>query len=157
MKTNLKSISNNLAKMAINWYKIGQMPLWRMNIEFGITMMNVTPCEGCQYKLTSSTTNSMIIEHRLRKKKNWHKLVRLIMTGNILADKNKQLIYQGVTKRCLPKGGYFPATFDVTMNQKHWSNEKTALPLSSTSGYPTLKIRADKLGHISYNFDIIFF
>ena len=36
-KTNLKSISNNLAKMAINWQKIGQMTLWRMNIKFGIT------------------------------------------------------------------------------------------------------------------------
>ena len=36
-KTNLKSISNNLAKMIINWHKIGQMPLWRMNIKFGIT------------------------------------------------------------------------------------------------------------------------
>ena len=36
-KRNLKSISNNLAKMAINWQKIGQMPLWRINIKFGIT------------------------------------------------------------------------------------------------------------------------
>ena len=25
-KTNLKSISNKLAKMAINWHKIGQIP-----------------------------------------------------------------------------------------------------------------------------------
>ena len=30
----LKSISNNLAKIAINWHKIGQMPLWRMNIKW---------------------------------------------------------------------------------------------------------------------------
>ena len=36
-KTNLKSISNNLAKMAINWHKIGQMPLWDKNINLGIT------------------------------------------------------------------------------------------------------------------------
>ena len=35
-KTNLKSISNNLAKMAINWHKIGQMPLLRMNINLVI-------------------------------------------------------------------------------------------------------------------------
>ena len=27
-KTNLKFITNKLAKMAINWHKIGQMPLW---------------------------------------------------------------------------------------------------------------------------------
>ena len=27
--TYLKSISTNLLKMAINWHKIGQMPLWR--------------------------------------------------------------------------------------------------------------------------------
>ena len=26
---NSKFISNKLAKMAINWHKIGQMPLWR--------------------------------------------------------------------------------------------------------------------------------
>ena len=26
-------ISNSLVKMAINWHKIGQMPLWRMNIK----------------------------------------------------------------------------------------------------------------------------
>ena len=31
-KTNLKSISNNLAKMAINWHKIGQMPLWHKTL-----------------------------------------------------------------------------------------------------------------------------
>ena len=36
-KTNLKSISNNLAKMAINWHKIGQMPLWHKKINLGIT------------------------------------------------------------------------------------------------------------------------
>ena len=36
-KTNLNFISNNLAKMAINWHKIGQMPLWHKNINFGIT------------------------------------------------------------------------------------------------------------------------
>ena len=36
-KTNLKSISNNLAKMDINWHKIGQMPLWHKNINLGIT------------------------------------------------------------------------------------------------------------------------
>ena len=26
-------ISKHLAKMTINWYKIGQMPLWRVNIK----------------------------------------------------------------------------------------------------------------------------
>ena len=36
-KTNLKSISNKLAKMAINWHKIGQMPLRHKNIKLGIT------------------------------------------------------------------------------------------------------------------------
>ena len=36
-KTNLKSISNNLAKSAINWHNIGQMPLLHKNIKFGIT------------------------------------------------------------------------------------------------------------------------
>ena len=36
-KTNLKFISNKLAKMAIDWHKIGQMPLWLKNIKLGIT------------------------------------------------------------------------------------------------------------------------
>ena len=33
-ETNFKSISNNLAKMAINGHKIGQMPLWHKNIKW---------------------------------------------------------------------------------------------------------------------------
>ena len=37
VNTNLKSISNNLAKMAINWQKIGQTLLRHMNIKIGIT------------------------------------------------------------------------------------------------------------------------
>ena len=32
VNVNVKSLSNKLDKMAINWHKIGQMPLWRMNI-----------------------------------------------------------------------------------------------------------------------------
>ena len=43
-KTNLKSISNNLAKMAINWHKIGQMPLWHKNINLGITWSFFSKC-----------------------------------------------------------------------------------------------------------------
>ena len=37
VNTNFKLISNKLAKMAINWHKIGQMPVWQKNIKFGIT------------------------------------------------------------------------------------------------------------------------
>ena len=33
-KTNLKSISTNLPKMAINWHKIGQMPLGHFSYNF---------------------------------------------------------------------------------------------------------------------------
>ena len=33
VNVNNKFEVNNLAKMAINWHKIGQMPLWRMNIK----------------------------------------------------------------------------------------------------------------------------
>ena len=33
-KKKLKSISKSLAKMEINWHKLGQMPLWRMNIKW---------------------------------------------------------------------------------------------------------------------------
>ena len=36
-KSNLKSISTNLPKMAINWHKIGQMPLWRHGNYLAIT------------------------------------------------------------------------------------------------------------------------
>ena len=36
-KTNLKSISTNFPKMAINWHKIGQMPLWRHGNYLAIT------------------------------------------------------------------------------------------------------------------------
>ena len=36
--------SNNLAKIAINWHKIGQMPLWHKNINFGITWSFFVQC-----------------------------------------------------------------------------------------------------------------
>ena len=36
-KTNLKSISTNLPKIAINWQKIGPMPLWRHGHYLAIT------------------------------------------------------------------------------------------------------------------------
>ena len=38
-----------------------------------------------------------------------------------------QLIYSGKTNRSQPLGFKFPDSFDVTQNEKHWSNEKTVL------------------------------
>ena len=37
-----------------------------------------------------------------------------------------QLIYEGKTNRCLPKGVQFPTGFHLTMTPNHWSNENTS-------------------------------
>lgn len=36
-----------------------------------------------------------------------------------------QIIYQGTTPRCLPKGVKFPADWHITYTANHWSNEET--------------------------------
>ena len=40
-----------------------------------------------------------------------------------------QLIYQGTTDRCLPKGVEFPDDWNVTYTTNHWSNESKATQL----------------------------
>ncbi|XP_011408602.1 PREDICTED: uncharacterized protein LOC105315598 [Amphimedon queenslandica] len=38
-----------------------------------------------------------------------------------------QLIYQGTTQKCLPKGVSFPNNWHLTYTSNHWSNEKTTV------------------------------
>ena len=50
-----------------------------------------------------------------------------------------QLIYQGTTDRCLPKGVDFPPDFDVICTDNHWSNEAKAIKLLQKIVFPYVK------------------
>ena len=49
-----------------------------------------------------------------------------------------QLIYQGKTKRCLPKHE-FPAGFNVTMTKNHWSNTEKAAEYFTETLFPAIE------------------
>ena len=49
-----------------------------------------------------------------------------------------QLIYQGKTKRCLPKHS-FPEGFNVTMTKNHWSNTEKAEEYFKVTLFPIIK------------------
>ena len=49
-----------------------------------------------------------------------------------------QVIYEGKSKRCLPKYT-FPASFDVTFSENHWSNTKKSLNFFNKIVFPHFK------------------
>ena len=65
------------------------------------------------------------------------------ITGNFLPV---QLIYQGTTERCLPKGVPFPADWHVTCTLNHWSNEKTMEQYIKKIDIPYMNLKREQLG-----------
>ena len=63
---------------------------------------------------------------RKRKKKSITGTFTITMSEQFL---QMQLIYQGTTDRCLPKGVEFPDDWNVTYTTNHWSNESKAIQL----------------------------
>ena len=57
-----------------------------------------------------------------------------------------QLIYQGKTKRCHPKGVEFPEGFNVTHTKNHWSNEEKVTEHLETVIFPFAKSKRTELG-----------
>lgn len=60
-------------------------------------------------------------------KRRWtaaHSHVWMFMSGDFLPP---QLVYQGKTKRCLPRFEYLP-NWDITFTENQWSNEDTTHP-----------------------------
>ena len=57
------------------------------------------------------------------------------MTGKFLPIK---LIYEGKTPRCLPRFD-FPADFNVTFSDNHWSNTEKSIELFKKVIFPYLK------------------
>ena len=49
-----------------------------------------------------------------------------------------QVIYKGKTKRCLPKYT-FPASFDATFSENHWSNTEKSLSFFNKIVFPHFK------------------
>ena len=64
------------------------------------------------------------------------------MTGQFLP---MQLIYQGTTNRCLPKGVKFPDDWDVTCTENHWSNESKVIQHLQIVVFPYVKRRKVEL------------
>ena len=57
------------------------------------------------------------------------------MSGEFLSI---QVIYEGKTKRCLPKYT-FPASFDATFSENHWSNTEKSLSFFNKIVFPHFK------------------
>ena len=57
------------------------------------------------------------------------------MAGKFLPS---QLIYEGKTRRCLPKFD-FPADFNVTFSDNYWSNTEKSIELFEKVIFPFLK------------------
>ena len=66
----------------------------------------------------------------------------ITMSGQFLPV---QLIYQGTTNRCLPKGVEFPDDWDVTYTANHWSNESKAIQHLQVVIFPYIEKRKVEL------------
>ena len=64
------------------------------------------------------------------------------MSGQILP---MQLIYQGSTNHCLPKGVEFPNGFNVTYTANHWSKESKAIQYLQMVLFPYVEKRKVEL------------
>ena len=65
-----------------------------------------------------------------------------------------QLIYQGKTKRCLPKFK-FPKEFQVTFTKNHWSNFEKCVDLFQKIIFPYLHAKKMELGYPDEQFSLI--
>ena len=79
-------------------------------------------CTGKRTYHTQGTSNVPLVGKG--KKKQITGTLTIPMTGQFLP---LQLIYQGSTDRCLPKGVEFPDDWDITYTANHWSNESKAI------------------------------
>ena len=65
-----------------------------------------------------------------------------------------QLIYQGETKRCLPKFK-FPKEFHVTYTKNHWSNFEKCVELFKKVIFPYLQAKKKELGYPEEQYSLI--
>jgi len=65
-----------------------------------------------------------------------------------------QLIYQGKTKRCLPKF-QFPKEFHVTYTKNHWSNFEKCVDLFQRIIFPYLQKKKKELGYPDEQYSLI--
>ena len=57
-----------------------------------------------------------------------------------------QVIYEGKTDRCHPRGIEFPQGFNVTHSENHWSNEEKVIEHLETIVFPYLERKKEELG-----------
>ena len=75
------------------------------------------------------------------------------MTGNFLPV---QVIYQGKTKRCLPKYTY-PKSFDVTYSVNHWSNTEKSVDFFNKIVFPYIKEVKKEKGYPKEQMSLVIF
>ena len=97
-------------------------------------------CTGKHTYQTQGASNVPLVGKG--KKKQITGTFTITMTGQFLP---LQLIYQGTTDRCLPKGAEFPDDWDVTYTANHWSNESKAIQHLQMVAFPYVKKRKVEL------------
>ena len=97
-------------------------------------------CTGKRTYHTQGASNVPLVGKG--KKKQITGTFTITMTGQFLP---LQLIYQGTTDQCLPKGVEFPDDWDVTYTANHWSNESKAIQHLQMVGFPYVKKRKVEL------------
>ena len=97
-------------------------------------------CTGKRTYHTQGASNVPLVGRG--KKKQITGTFTITMTGQFLS---LQLIYQGTTDRCLPKGVEFPHYWDVTDTANHWSNESKDIQHLQMVVFPYVKKRKVEL------------
>ena len=102
--------------------KINALQTWHKIPEDLIITFDQTPlpyvCTGKRTYHTRGVSSVPLVGKG--KKKQITGTFTITMSGQFLPI---QLIYQGTTDRCLPKGVEFPDDWNVTYTTNHWSNE----------------------------------
>jgi len=118
--------------------KIKELQAWHEIPEDLIVNFDQTPlpyiCTGKRTYHKQGSSNVPLVGKG--KKKQITGTFAVTMTGQFLP---MQLIYQGTTNRCLPKGVEFPDDWNVTYTKNHWSNEEKAIEHLEKVVFPYLK------------------
>ena len=123
-------------------HKIKELQAWHKISEDLIINFDQTPlpyvCTGKHTSHTQGASNIPLV--RKGKKKQITGTFTITMSGQFLP---MQLIYQGTTDHCLPKGVEFPDDWNVMYTTNHWSNELK--PIQHRARINLSKLHREKL------------
>ena len=124
--------------------KINALQAWHKTPEDLIINIDQTPlpyvCTGKRTYHTCGASSVPLVGKG--KKKQITGTFTITMSGQFLP---MQLIYQGTTDWCIPKGVEFPHDWNVTYTAAHWSKESKAIQHLQTVVFPYVKKRKVEL------------